>query len=119
MISQRDIKEEESKLKEQGLLQPLASTNDAANNKLQVPKPSLGVKSNSNLSISAGSSEMGESYYFSGDEESDLDEFVIEKEMFNLELDAGYNPNDQRCLYVVKKSSLVEDWKIRRKLQIE
>lgn len=62
---------------------------------------------------------MGESYYFSGDEESDLDEFVIEKEMFNLELDAGYNPNDQRCLYVVKKSSLVEDWKIRRKLQIE
>lgn len=87
-------------------------------NNLQVPKPSNQSKRNS-MSMSAGSSDNGESFYFSNEEESDLEDFVIEKEMFNLQLDAGYNPNDQRCLYVVKKSSLIEDWKIRRRLQIE
>jgi len=34
-------------------------------------------------------------------------------------INANYNPNDQDCLYVIKKSTILEDWKIRRRLMIE
>ncbi|CDW75745.1 UNKNOWN [Stylonychia lemnae] len=53
------------------------------------------------------------------DEDSDIENFVIEDELFELEQSMSYNPNDQNCLYVVKKSAIVEDWKIRRKLQLD
>eukprot|EP00347_Sterkiella_histriomuscorum_P019687 403340671 len=82
---------------------------------LRVKKSNQNLHSNNN-SVTGSSDQ--DSYDLS-DESSDLENFIVENEITNLEQTAGYNPNDQNCLYVVKKFSILEDWKIRRKLQLE
>ena len=68
-------------------------------------------------------SDSESSYNFS--DQSDLENFDIQEELALFEnnlgeyINANYNPNDQDCLYVIKKSTILEDWKIRRKLMIE